>query len=636
MSNLRAELSSQVNSFQAGAISSKLQNWQDLTSDTSILQTVAGLPIDFINSPPPQRNLHNGDHFSKMEHAFIQKELIRLEKLGVIKKSVHETGEYISPVFLTPKSDGGFRLILNLKELNRFCPYVHFKMDTIDKVLTLVTRNCFFGKIDIKDAYYSVKIAESFKKYLKFCYGGILYQFTCLPNGLSEGPRKFTKLLKPPLAFLRQAQCIVSGYIDDLITLGHSFQKSFENIVKIVKLFKKLGFVLHPEKSVFIPVQIIEYLGFVINSISMIITLTEKRKKRIKNLCNTLLSQEHCIIRDVAKLLGYFSSSFVAVRFGKLHYRNLERNKIAALQRNQGNFDASMTLSSDAKSDIIWWEKNIIESSNEIYNGLPAITLTTDACPTGWGAVTRGNRTSGIFSAFEQDQHINVLELKAVLFGLKALIPYTNTHIKVLSDNTTTVHCINNMGSCKSIECDLITTDIWEWTRVTNNWLIASHIPGVFNEEADIESRKNEFRLEWKLDKNVFDDIMQHFSFHPDIDLFASRLNTQLPKFVSFRPDPEALHVNAFTISWEGQNVYIFPPFSCIGKVIQKMNNENVSAVLVVPNRPNQPWYPCLMNIIADEPLIIHSSAKHLHLPSDPSQTHPLLHLDLMACLVLT
>ena len=50
-----------------------------------------------------------------------------LLKKGVIKETFHEPGEFISPVFLTPKSDGSVRLILNLKKLNEFMPYIHFK-----------------------------------------------------------------------------------------------------------------------------------------------------------------------------------------------------------------------------------------------------------------------------------------------------------------------------------------------------------------------------------------------------------------------------------------------------------------------------------------------------------------------------
>ena len=66
-------------------------------------------------------------------------------------------------------------------------------------VTKLVEKDCFMASIDLKDAYYSVPIAREDRKYLRFKWQGSLYQFTCLPNGLSCASRKFTKLLKPDL-----------------------------------------------------------------------------------------------------------------------------------------------------------------------------------------------------------------------------------------------------------------------------------------------------------------------------------------------------------------------------------------------------------------------------------------------------
>ena len=50
---------------------------------------------------------------------------------GVISETTHCPGEYISTIFIRPKKDGGFRLILNLKNLNEHVEYQHFKMDTL-------------------------------------------------------------------------------------------------------------------------------------------------------------------------------------------------------------------------------------------------------------------------------------------------------------------------------------------------------------------------------------------------------------------------------------------------------------------------------------------------------------------------
>ena len=138
--------------------------------------------------------------------------------MEVIIESEHQKGQFLSPIFVRHKSDGSFRLILNLKRLNEVTQYTHFKMETLSSILRLVTPMSYMAKIDIKDAYYSVPIKIEDQKLLKFIFDGILYQFTSLPNGYTEGPRKFTKLLKPPLASLRMSQVTLAAYLDDIFT----------------------------------------------------------------------------------------------------------------------------------------------------------------------------------------------------------------------------------------------------------------------------------------------------------------------------------------------------------------------------------------------------------------------------------
>ena len=136
----------------------------------------------------------------------------------------------------------------------------------------------------------------------------------CLPNGLSSGPRKFTKLLKPPLATLRRDKDVVSAYIDDLIRIARNYKMCSNNVFSVVNLLDSLGFVVHPEKSQFIPSQKLEYLGFVIDSVNMTVTMTSRKKKQgIKELCMQLLDTPHPTIRFIAVLLGKFTSRFTAV-----------------------------------------------------------------------------------------------------------------------------------------------------------------------------------------------------------------------------------------------------------------------------------------------------------------------------------
>ena len=86
--------------------------------------------------------------------------------------SSHEQGEFLSTVFLTPKKDGTHRLTLNLKKLNKFVSYHHFKMESLKHVVSMVKPNGFMTSVDLKDVFYSVPIHQDHQKFLKFAVVG--------------------------------------------------------------------------------------------------------------------------------------------------------------------------------------------------------------------------------------------------------------------------------------------------------------------------------------------------------------------------------------------------------------------------------------------------------------------------------
>ena len=115
----------------------------------------------------------------QMERLFWLKMKLISSTKGVIKETCHEEKEFVSPIFISHKSNGGIRLILNLKQLNKNIKYHHFKMESINTILNLITKDCLMAWIDLKNAYYSVKISENFQRYLKFEFLDRLYKFLC-------------------------------------------------------------------------------------------------------------------------------------------------------------------------------------------------------------------------------------------------------------------------------------------------------------------------------------------------------------------------------------------------------------------------------------------------------------------------
>lgn len=118
-------------------------------------------------------------------------EIIETEISKLLTKNVIAEAEFISKVFTRPKNDGSHRLILNLKRLNEHVTHKHFTMKSLQTAAQLIKQGSWMAVLDLKDAYYSVPIVIDHRKYLN------LYEFTCLPNGLSSAPRSFAKLMKP-------------------------------------------------------------------------------------------------------------------------------------------------------------------------------------------------------------------------------------------------------------------------------------------------------------------------------------------------------------------------------------------------------------------------------------------------------
>jgi len=138
---------------------------------------------------------------------------------------------------------------------------------------------------------------------------------------------------------------------------------------------------------------------------------------------------------------------------------------------------------------------------------------------------------------------------------------------------------------------------------------------------ADAESRSLAFETEYELSSAAFARISRTFGA-PEFDLFASRLNSKCPRFCSWKPDPDAECVDAFTISWSGFFFYAFPPFCLILRVLQKIETDQATGILVVPNWPTQPWFPRFHALLAS-PSITLSVNKFL-LVSVDRQPHPL------------
>jgi len=577
----------------AGNIRNHMVHWKELTRDPWVLNCVRGLNLNFIEEPI-QRIVRKPYRISPTESKFVDKELISLLKKKVLLKVAPKENQWLSNIFLRPKPDGRYRMILDLTILNKLLEYRHFKMFNLKTATQIIQPHMFMATIDLKDAYYSLPVREDHKRFLRFMWRDTMYEYQVLPNGLSPGPRIFTKLLKPIFAHLGEQGHILIPYLDDTLVLAYSREACEQLVVSLCSSLMKLGFTLNIEKSKMFPRQKATFLGFDIDSVKMEVSLPSDKVIKMQEKAKLVLDNNLNTIQEVSELIGLMVAYTPAVQYSAAHYKSLELNKIRALKRTRGDFSQKMFLDIKARNDINWWLSNLTQPFS-IQVDTHTVELFTDASLMGWGAHTQSSQTGDRWKKNELE-HINVLELKAVLFGLQSLCKTTNTHIRVRTDSTTALAYIKNMGGTKSENCNEYALAIWNWAQANNNWLSVTHIPGVENVLADLKSRKFRDHLEWSLSDTIFSQICKIFG-KPKVDLFASRSNHKLPLYVTWEPQPGSWKTDAFSFSWDTIFYYIFPPFSLLPRVLHKIQQDKAHAIVVAPRWTGQPWHVLLQTL---------------------------------------
>ena len=608
------------------------RNWKQITSDPWILETITGSKLEF-RSIPQQVRPPTETHLDVEKAQVLTGEIEKLVKKEAISVVPNAGEGFISSIFLVPKSDGSWRPVVNLKPLNEHITSRHFKMESVKTAKNVLQRGDWLVKLDLKDAYLTVPMHRGHWKFLRFRWQNQTWQFRVLPFGLSSAPYTFTKLMRPVVTLLRSLGIRVILYLDDMLIMAETPDKVRKHLATALELLVCLGFVINMEKSSLTPKRSLEFLGFLLNTWQMTISLPGTKLRALQKLCRQMARQEVTSLRELARILGTMVAAHPAVLPAPLHYRCLERAKSQALRRGLP-YNTRVQVLQEMKDDLLWWQTEAPKHNGRALQ-IPRwdITIESDASMTGWGASCQGRSTDGPWTAEERSKSnsINYLELLAAYLALQSFVPTGLRSVNILLriDNITAIAFLNRMGGPHSRLLSDLAGEVWGWCIESDITIHAEHLPGKENIQADWESRHMTDCSDWMLHREVFgqlEEALGPFS----VDLFASRTNAQLPVYCSWRADPTAWTVDS--ISWEGMHPYLFPPFSLISGCLDKISREQVSAVLIAPVWPGQLWFPQLLQRLMGPPILLPHTQD---IVSDPlGQAHPLVlegHLPLAA-----
>ena len=168
-------------------------------------------------------------------------------------------------------------------------------------------------KLDLKDAYLQVPIHKEYQCLLQFHWEQKTYQFVCLPFGLTSAPRVFTKIMKPVMGKLRQMGIHLIVYLDDILIMHHSREEILQITPLVCQTFEALGLMVNMGKSQHTPQQELEFLRFLVNSVSLHPAFPAEKMRKIQPNARSFMHQQLVSIKDIARFVGKASASGRAI-----------------------------------------------------------------------------------------------------------------------------------------------------------------------------------------------------------------------------------------------------------------------------------------------------------------------------------
>lgn len=584
-----------------------LAAWAAIGASPLVMSWLAdGIPLLF-EEPPPPCCLPN--KIPPAARLFARAEVAALQSVGAIYPG---RPRCVCPLNVAPKAGGtAWRLIHDLRFVNRFLPARHFRLDSLGDVPLVVSPGDWFCSIDLKSGYHHLLMHPEARPYLGFEFDGVHYVWAVLPFGLSLAPFFFAKVTRVVAAHWRRSgiRCLV--YLDDFFFAFSSPDEATAGMHRILADLFMLGLCVNRDKSVLEPTQRLQFLGLFLDSAFMAFQVPQAKVDATLGRIRGLLAAPPPLTpRSVARVTGLLMSWRLAVSPTRLFTRALYALLAPFEEAPLAVWDHRVvTLSAAARRELSWWLGAMPSWNGASFapsSGSRVLSVFTDAAGEphlGWGgwlqlpdALLEAQGHWSWDSAFES---VLVKEMWAVAHSLAAFsarIP-PGTTIRVRSDNTGVIVYLNSGGG-RVPRAHAAALEIWRLCQL-HSWRLgeASHIPGVENCRADRLSRVFD-HSDWRLNPQLFamfDRLWGPYTF----DRFASALNRQaaLP-FNSRLYEPGSAGVDALAQDWRGSNSWVNPDFNLIGEVLLLLRAQRATATIVVPEWPGRPWWTLLTAMV--------------------------------------
>ena len=335
--------------------------------------------IDIILKNAIDTGTHRPVHTPPYRKSNKDQETLREETQKLLKNEIieHSTSPWSSPVVLVKKKDGTTRFCVDYRRLNQITTKDAFPLPRIDDIYDQLTKATYFSKFDFKAGYFQVPLDKADRPKTAFSTRDGHFQFKVLPQGLTNGPPTFQRIVNQILGPNRWKHML--AYIDDIIIYSRTFIEHLQHIEEVCSLLHDANFKLNITKCEVARTEIL-FLGHVIKEGTIkpdpenIRGLTEAREPTS--------AEEAFRFVKAAEYYRKFIPKFSIIA------APLHKYSPTTLQQQKNNKKLKFELSNEART-AFHQLKNIL--TTDLILGLPndnmVFKLQTDACVDGIGGV---------------------------------------------------------------------------------------------------------------------------------------------------------------------------------------------------------------------------------------------------------
>lgn len=557
---------------------------------------------------------------------------------------------FYSKLKLVKKDSGKWRSTLACMEINKLTMKRHFKSDDLRSLKEILEPGMFMALLDIKDAFYSKTqvLVRSCRKYFRFAIktkqGIQAFEFMVTPQGWSTSARAFHIMMKEVTKEANHLGIQHCRATDDVIIVDHNERRCGRKLEQFNEILHKHGFEAKKEKEKRPARKQIWYGALVETHPYVKFSVTKAKRKEMKRCAAWTIKNNQLgrlTPRMVAGFVGKIRAAQLSLECAMAHSYNLIHMQTRALAANDQDWDAPFYLSDAAIKELEFFQTRCNYPGRYMATNLIEILLVSDASNSGYGGkILRipedwkkevQHAVMGFWTGVELQMHINEKEhegsfrvaqgcLNPARDFVKSLPP-TVYHLNMITDNQVSKSYHNKQGG-KSSNLNQTTLAFQTWATqqfypsemvITSTYLEGDKMIAIGGDEL---SRMGRLGEEIQLNPKIFKTLCRLLQFKPNIDLFATEFNYQLPRYYSPHHDRQAEATNAMIQEWKEPS-YAFPPLKMIPNLLQKIQQDKATVLAVLPITPSARWYPQLQRLVASQPVHLVQGRKTFRYPNE-------------------